>query len=322
MSFNQQHIVKTGDVILFSGNAFGGFIVRTFVSSIWNHVGIAARFIKIYDSDDNTKFIRKLSLTEQGDLYIYETNTYTRMDDIFGHETNGPGFTRADYIFNKYNKIAFRKLHDIFRTDHFSHLFMQFALSKKDIKFPESGLPFLAVWLGISLSDNNTIFNIFNNISNYFTSYHSSSTVIIDNNPVSTIIDNNPNSTIIDNNPVSTVNNPSSTAIITNDKINKQMFCSELTANCYLYCIGPQYEIIMQKPFDNKFTTIFGSNCPLTGDTFTPGHYSHILTPYSSIFENYEEDIYNSYSNLFFTILMPVILILIIVIIIYITLPK
>ncbi len=47
---DHSNTVKTGDVILFSGNTPTGFLLRTFVSSEWNHSGIAVRFITSQDS--------------------------------------------------------------------------------------------------------------------------------------------------------------------------------------------------------------------------------------------------------------------------------
>lgn len=145
--------VKTGDVILFSGNATGGFIVKTFVSSMWNHVGIAVRLINI--PTDSNPHKKKISLTEEGDLYIYETNTYTRWDDFLQQHSNGPGFTKSEFIFGKYNLIAVRKLNDIFRTERFAELVLEFSHAKKNQNFPKSGLPFLAVWLGIPMKSSN-----------------------------------------------------------------------------------------------------------------------------------------------------------------------
>jgi hypothetical protein len=256
---NNQHSIKTGDVLLFSGNAPGGFLVRTFVSSMWNHVGIAVRVLKLPDPNNMQKFIYKISLTEEGELYVYETNTYSRLDDILGDETTGPGFTHYNFIFSKYNRVAVRKLNDVFRTEKFASLIWEFAEFKKYNKFPKSGLPFLAVWLGISLKDNN---------------------------------------------------------------LDDDMFCSELTAFFYLYCVGKQYEEVTNTKFDGQLKTLFGSDSPTTGDKFTPGHYAANHTPNACIFFDSETDVYTNYADFWSTIICPIIFAIILIVIVFLTLPN
>lgn len=140
-------LVKTGDVLLFSGNSFTGFLLRTFVSSEWNHTGIAVRFVK----DENGK--QTISLTEDGELYVLETNTWTRQDDITGQDVIGAGFSKAEWAFQRYNQIAVRRLHDIFRTQELADLTLQFADKYRGKRFPTSTLPFISVWLGIPLTE-------------------------------------------------------------------------------------------------------------------------------------------------------------------------
>lgn len=135
--------IRTGDVLLFSSNTPTGFLLRTFVSSEWNHSGIAVRF----------KRNKIVSLDEEGELYILETNTGIRKDEIFNMDIIGAGFSRADSIFNKYNKIAVRRLHDTFRTPEFGQRTLEFAQKNRGSRFPSSSLPFISVWLGIQLND-------------------------------------------------------------------------------------------------------------------------------------------------------------------------
>lgn len=144
--------VRTGDALLFSGNSPTGFLLRTFVSSEWNHSGIAVRFKTVIDS--GTGLSRKeISLTEEGELYILETNTGIRTDDILGENIIGVGFSKCDWVFSKYNKIAVRRLHDIFRTSQLSRLTIDFIGKYRGTRFPSSSLPFIGVWLGIPLID-------------------------------------------------------------------------------------------------------------------------------------------------------------------------
>lgn len=153
---DHSNTIRTGDVLLFSGNTPTGFLLRTFVSSEWNHSGIAVRFKTIPNDTDPNKSRKEVSLTEEGDLYILETNTGIRMDDIFGFNIVGAGFSRADWVFHKYNRIAVRRLHDIFRTPELARLTISFAEKYRGTKFPSSGLPFIGVWLGIPLTDKET----------------------------------------------------------------------------------------------------------------------------------------------------------------------
>src|ERR1700722_17457012 len=66
--------IKTGDVLLFSSNSATGFLLRTLSNSQWNHVGVAIRLIP--PEDDTQEY--KISLDEEGKLYILETNTHHR----------------------------------------------------------------------------------------------------------------------------------------------------------------------------------------------------------------------------------------------------
>lgn len=152
---DKQHTIKTGDVVMFSGNTPTSFLLRTFVSSQWNHSGIAVRFIKVTDTSMPEGFRRDISLTEEGDLYILETNSGVRKDEIFGKNIIGAGFSNADWVFHKYNKIAVRRLHDIFRTPKLAELTIDFANKNLGNRFPSSSLPFISVWLGIPLAEKN-----------------------------------------------------------------------------------------------------------------------------------------------------------------------
>lgn len=250
--------IKTGDVVLFSGNTPTGFLLKTFVSSEWNHSGIAVRFKTIPDPDDVNNFKKVISLNEEGELYILETNTGIRKDDIFGYDIVGAGFSKADWAFNKYNKISVRRLRDIFRTQQLSALTLEFANKNRGNKFPGSSLPFLSVWLGIPLSEKNT----------------------------------------------------------------SEMFCSELMAHYYQYCIGPQYERITGMPYEGKLSTLFGSDSPISEDMFQPGHYTSRQTPNASIFVGSDELIYLAYADMWYVILQPLILALFVILLIWMSLPK
>jgi hypothetical protein len=245
--------VKTGDVLLFSGNSPTGFLLRTFVSTEWNHSGIAVRLKTI----DGRKVV---SLTEEGELYIYETNTGARQDDVSQTKVVGAGFSRLSWVLAKYNKIAVRRLRDVFRTEDLARLTMEFSEQKRGHKFPSGSGPFLSVWLGIPLTDKTSR--------------------------------------------------------------EKEMFCSELMAHYYKYCVGSQYVKITGHSFSGKLSDLFGSDCPSSEDMFTPHHYSTDMTANSPILENKQEIVHRAYADLLYVILQPLIIILFIMLIVWMTLPK
>jgi hypothetical protein len=251
--------VRTGDVLLFSGNTPTGFLLRTFVSSPWNHSGIAVRFKEIPDTTSSTGIRREISLTEDGILYVLETNTGARVDDIYGDMVVGAGFSRAEWIFPKYNKISVRRLHNTFLTDEFAQRTIEFSTKFRGHKFPESSIPFLSVWLGIHLSDK--------------------------------------------------------------EDSKSHMFCSELMAHYYNYCIGPMYQRITGISIDYDITRLFGSGAPNSEDMYTPGHYSLEVTPNASIFVDREDIIYIAYADLLYVILQPLLLILGVMLILWMILP-
>lgn len=144
---DQTSTLLTGDAVLFCGNTPTGFILRTMVSTDWNHSGVAVRII--FNSDGT----KSISLTEKGDLYILETNTGSRYDDVHGEFLKGAGFSRSSWVFPRYNKIAVRRLHPRFRTPSLASLTLSFSTKYKGIPFPSSSIPFFSIWLGISSKD-------------------------------------------------------------------------------------------------------------------------------------------------------------------------
>jgi hypothetical protein len=252
--------IKTGDIVLFSSNSPTGFLLKTFISSEWNHSGIAVRFLNIPDKTEPQKDKKIISLTEEGELYILETNTGKRKDDIFGYDVVGAGFSRADWVFNKYNRIAVRRLHEVFRNKDLADLTLEFANKNRGSRFPSSSLPFLGVWLGISL--------------------------------------------------------------VAKDINSTEMFCSELMAHYYPYCIGPQYEKVTGTPYDGKLATLFGSGSPNSEDMFQPGHYTSRNTPNACIFVGNDEIVYAAYADLLYVILQPLIIALFLMLLIWMSLPN
>lgn len=134
--------VRTGDALLFSGNSPTGFLLKTFVSSQWNHAGIAVR---LHNGE--------VSLTGEGELYIYETNTGVRWDNYFNKLMLGAAFSHVSFVINKYNTVACRPLLEHLRTPQLAQRTIEFARITQGNRFPSSALPFLSVWLGIPLQN-------------------------------------------------------------------------------------------------------------------------------------------------------------------------
>lgn len=139
--------LKTGDAIICSGSTPTGFLLKTFTSSEWTHIGLAVRFIYINN-------IPTISLTTEGELFIYETNTMSRYDKISRREITGAAFTDVTWFFNNYNYVNVRKLRDVFRTPRFAELTHEFTVDNLGKTFPSGGLPFIGVWLGVSLTNS------------------------------------------------------------------------------------------------------------------------------------------------------------------------
>lgn len=249
--------VRTGDTILFSNNAPTGSLLKIFVSSEWNHSGIVVRFIQ----DPITKEY-KISLNDEGHIFVLETNTGERYDEIQKTNIVGAGFSNSNWLFKKYNKIAVRRIKEIYRNEQLAKLTLQFAKHNIGNKFPTTSLKFIGVWLGVALAEN--------------------------------------------------------------DPKNKEMFCSEIMAHYYSYCIGNQsvYKNIYHLENDNKLNKMFGEEAPDLEELYAPEHYTFNKTPNAIIFDGKEEVFYQTYGDLIYIIFQPFVLILLVILIIWIILPK
>ena len=141
--------VRTGDTLLFSNNAPTGALLKIFVSSEWNHSGIAVRFTinPITGQFEPT-------LGTEGLLFVLETNTGERYDEIQKQKIVGAGFSNSTWLFKKYNKIAVRKIKDIYRNKELLKRTMKFAQDNIGNRFPSTTIKFIGAWLGISFTEN------------------------------------------------------------------------------------------------------------------------------------------------------------------------
>lgn len=138
------HNIKTGDILLFSGNTPTGFMLKTLTSSIWNHVGIAVRF------NEN----KEITLDSSGELYVLETNTGVRKDHLSDEIITGVGYSKYKYSSTNYNRISVRHLKEKYRNQDIIEITNNFYLENKKIKFPDETMPFINVFLGFKIWDS------------------------------------------------------------------------------------------------------------------------------------------------------------------------
>lgn len=146
-------LIRTGDIILCSSNNTASFCIRTFTSSIYNHAGIA---IRVITNPLNGKF-QKISLNDDGELCVLEISLNKRVDQITNNTVKGIGVSTLLSLKNKYDIMAFRSLRDEYRTDDLLLSTMNFMNFSRGKVFPNEILPFLEIWLGISISEEHPL---------------------------------------------------------------------------------------------------------------------------------------------------------------------
>lgn len=130
--------VKTGDVILFSGDLLTGQMLKFFTNSKWNHGGIAIRI-------DDDKVVK-----EGGSLCIFEINTDQKIDVITGNSSVGIGVFSFDSVMKIYHTFYIRRLDERYR-DIFISNFMDFYKNSSSLKFNKKIKKFMGGWAGIAL---------------------------------------------------------------------------------------------------------------------------------------------------------------------------
>ena len=281
--YNPEASLRTGDALLFSSNTPTAFLLRTFVSSDWNHSGIAVRVCwdktDVNKTDVNKTDVPRISLTEEGDLYIFETNTGTRPDDVLGGKGVGAGFSRAAWVFAKYNRIAVRRLQPILRTEILAQMTLAFARMVQGTKFPGSSLPFLGVWLGIPLAHPVSDEMFCSELMVHYYAY------------------------VLYSKYKTHIGGPAPL----NAEETLQRLINPLPFNQHLN--------------SGLIKLLFGHNSPSSPEMFTPGHYTASLTPNAAIFVGVEETLVTKGADLIYVILQPLLIILCVAIVIWMTLP-
>lgn len=128
--------IKTGDVILFSGNLMMATILKWATGSRWNHAGIG-----VWLNDG-------IPTVNSGQLYILEINTRPRYDVISDDFITGIGFTHIEDTLEIYNMIGVRAMDDSYRLQFISNV-LQFHRNNSGLQFNSNNMKFIRGWLGI-----------------------------------------------------------------------------------------------------------------------------------------------------------------------------
>lgn len=134
--------IKTGDVILCSSNTRTASLLRLFTGSLWNHVGIAIRLTEQ----------KKISLTEEGKLYILEINTMERYDVLTNKHMKGMTLSDFEWVQGRYNQIGVRRMKDSLRVPELVQNIETFIAKYHGYEFAKGILPFIGVWMELPLA--------------------------------------------------------------------------------------------------------------------------------------------------------------------------
>lgn len=150
--------VRTGDVLLFCSNTPTAYFLRVGTSSLWNHTGIAIRLKRDEGKEggkDGEWKNRKcrISIDDEGDLYVMEVNVNPRYDAWTGGTRSGLSLSEYKWCISRYNRIAWRSMKESYRNDTFAMNTHSFIDKYLGAVFPKGTLPFISVWIGLPLSD-------------------------------------------------------------------------------------------------------------------------------------------------------------------------
>jgi hypothetical protein len=133
--------IGTGDAIITSDLGFIGVMVQSFLSSKWNHSGIA---IRIKD---------KKVVKNGGDLYVYEIGLGFRKCPVHGDVIDGAGFSRLERVCNFYDKVAVRKIDPRFVTDEFCERATTFINETRGKQVFPKNFAMVDILLGVQKED-------------------------------------------------------------------------------------------------------------------------------------------------------------------------
>lgn len=131
--------VLTGDLLLFSSDKITSSFVKLFLSTKYNHVGIAIRI-------KNKKIV-----TSGGELYVLESNSKKRYDELTKKYVKGVALLKIDNLFHDYNLINVRHLDRHLLPNDFKYRTYCFIQKTKNLIYSNSIMPILGVWLGFPI---------------------------------------------------------------------------------------------------------------------------------------------------------------------------
>ncbi len=142
MLLDDRKKIRTGDVLLFSGNTTTAFLIKFFSSSNYNHMGIAIRL----DKND------KVTNEQSGTLYVLEINAIERYDVLRNKYVKGIALTCYDDLISNYNDIHVRHINVIYVNKKFCKKAQKFIEQHQDIGYSSTLGPIIGVWIGCPIS--------------------------------------------------------------------------------------------------------------------------------------------------------------------------
>lgn len=145
--------LQTGDLLFFSSNTPTAFLLKTFTSSQWCHVGVAIRM-----SEGSTAQSGYCITDEK--IYVLETNSVPRLDADGISQIAGVALSDMKQLEKRYNHIGIRHLNlteaQRVLLEERTSLFIDTFYG---VPFPDSPIPFLSAWTGIGLSRLNSTYS-------------------------------------------------------------------------------------------------------------------------------------------------------------------
>lgn len=133
---NNKKNILTGDLLLFSSNKITSSMIKFFLESRYNHVGVAIR-------------IKKGKIVNSGGkLYVFESNMKERYDELTKKKVKGVALLKIEDLYNDYDIIEVRHLNrDLLKKD-FTQKVTEFILKNTNIKYTNNLFSCLGVWIG------------------------------------------------------------------------------------------------------------------------------------------------------------------------------
>jgi hypothetical protein len=141
--------VKTGDLLFFSSNKITSSTVKLFLSTRYNHVGIAIRIKK-----------GKIVMSG-GKLYVLESNSKKRYDELTKEHIKGVALLKLESVFKDYDLIDVRHLDRSLIPPNFKKKTYQFIHKTMKAVYSNTIGSVLGVWLGCPIGGINRENNMF-----------------------------------------------------------------------------------------------------------------------------------------------------------------